>query len=400
MAAIPPHLVTGKDEYVTVARKVSRFLAGHKHIRRGICLINAGRLDEAIEQFREAQQLGNGSSTLSGLLASCLNVQGVPATAAPHWNSHLASASNVPASHAPVIRKALGLADEGKHQEAITVLRDAIAINAEDAELHVQLGLLLTTIEDYEEAELRFTQALSIDRDHSEALVNLAMCCGMRKAPGEAISHLQRAQSRRPFDARIGMLLALAMKASRQKGQSPRIQATMPSATELADAESVAELSKIIERDPDFVDAFLSLQLNTVDQEVFAVLLKTLELALERQPEHAELHYHCGRVLLRLGRQDDAISENERAVQLDPKFTRALIELGRLYQATDHTDNALHRLEQAVAQGADYADVHFLLGNLYRKEGRLGMARKAYHRALKINHRFEPAQQALAELLI
>jgi len=277
-------------------------------------------------------------------------------------------------------------------------LRDGIREDPESAEVHFQLGTLLAALEQYDEAELRFTQALSIDRDHAEALVSLAMCRGVRNAPSEAVTYLQRAQARRPHDARIGLLLAQAAKAIHQRGQVVGVRADIPAQEPMADQRGIEDLSRVIEAEPDFVDAFLSIPVGEVDEHVFAMLLKTLELALERQPEHAELHYHCGRVLDRLGRREDAICQNERAVQIDPKFTRALIELGKLYGKTDRSDDATSRLEQAVAAGADYADVHYLLGNLYRDRGQLNRARSAYRRALTINERYEAAQKALQAL--
>jgi tetratricopeptide (TPR) repeat protein len=164
------------------------------------------------------------------------------------------------------------------------------------------------------------------------------------------------------------------------------------------DLRGIEELSRIIEIDPDFVDAFLSIPAGDLDEQVFAMLLRTLEAALERQPEHAELHYHCGRVLQRLGRNEAAIDENEKAVRIDPMFTRALIELGRLYHQTDRRDDATTRLEQAIEAGAEYADVYYLLGNLYRDKGEITLARSAYRRALDINTGYEEARQALAAL--
>jgi Tfp pilus assembly protein PilF len=72
--------------------------------------------------------------------------------------------------------------------------------------------------------------------------------------------------------------------------------------------------------------------------------------------------------------------------------------LGKLYHQTDRCADATSRLEQAVEAGADYADVHFLLGNLYCEQGQVNRARSAYRRALTINHRYEAAQKALEAL--
>jgi tetratricopeptide (TPR) repeat protein len=172
----------------------------------------------------------------------------------------------------------------------------------------------------------------------------------------------------------------------------------MPDDDGIHDERGIEELSRVIEAEPDFVDAFLAIEDGNVNAQVFTLLLKTLLTALSRQPAQAELHYQCGRVLARLGRHEEAIRENEQAVELKPEFTRALIELGKLYHQTDRDADAATRLEQAIAAGADYADVHYLLGNLYRNQGRVGRARSAYRRALLLNDRYEAAHEALEAL--
>ena len=366
-------------------------------VRRGICLLNAGQFDEAANAFREAERLGSTDASLPAYLAACLIGQEKAEAAADKF-AELIDAGTDPSPIASQIRRALALWSGGNVVAAVEALRAAVHVNPECAELHFQLGTLLTSLEKYEEAELRFTQALTIDRDHTEAMVDLALCCGARGAPGEAVTHLQRAQARRPNDARIGLLLAQAAQAVRQQGLPVRVRARMADVDTADGRHGIDELSHLIAAEPDFVDAFLCVPVGEVDERVFATLLRTLEVALERQPEHAELHFHCGRLLERLGRRDDAIAENERAVQLDPTFTRALIELGKLYQATDRSAAAAARLEQAVHNGAEYADVYFLLGNLYRDAGQVSRARSAYRRALALNDHYEAAQAALASL--
>jgi tetratricopeptide (TPR) repeat protein len=366
-------------------------------VRRGICLLNAGKFVDAAEAFDRARQLGSTDRSLPAYIAGGLLGQGDSDAAADQFAQ---IGRHFPADITNQIRHALCLRSAGRTEEAIEVLRCAVRERPECAELHYQLGTLLAGDERFEEAELRFTQAVSIDREHASALVSLALCCGVRQGPAEALTHLQRAQNLRPHDAHVGWLLAQAAAAVQQQGLCVRMKAAISSDENAADPRGIAELSRIIEAEPDFVDAFLSIPAGQVDDAVFAMLLSTLRVALERQPEHAELHYHCGRVLDRLGRRGDAIDENERAVELDPTFIRALIELGKLYHATDRAADATTRLEQAIRSGAEYADVYFLLGNLYRDQGRVGQAKTAYVHALAINASFEAAQKALAELVV
>ncbi len=374
---------------------LQRHFETSREVRRGICLLNAGEHDQAAEAFSHAASLGCSDRSLPSYLAACHLGRGQPGVAA---ETLAKEAGDKPAKTDLQIRHALAQWASGQREEAISSLRESIRLNPECAELHFQLGTRLSTLERYEEAELRFTQALNIDSDHTEALVSLALCCGVRGTPDEGLEPLQRAQAQKPHDPRIGLLLAQAAKAVRQKGHAFRMRAAMPEDEVVADRRGTKELARVSEADPDFVDAFLSLPAGLVGERIFGMLLQTLEVALEHQPEHAELHYHCGRVLERLGRNGDAIDRAERAVAIDARFTRALIELGKLYQKTDRTADATARLEQAIAAGAEYADVYYLLGNLYHRDGHATRARTAYQRALLINEDYTAARKALEAL--
>ncbi len=364
-------------------------------VRRGVCLLNAGQYDQAEAAFARAAQSGYTEQPLASYLAACLLGQNKPRRAAEQF-AKLADDSDT--ETASRIRYALACWSAGESDEALDALREGIRSNPEDAELHFQLGTLLSAQERYDEAELRFTQAINIDRRHSEACVSLALCYGTRNNSAEAVSYLRRAQAVKPWDARIALLLTQAAKAARQQGLSTRTQAQMPSSDDDNNEQGLEELSQVMVSEPDFVDALLALSDEKVDTRVFDLLLTAIRTALRRHPAHAELHYHCGRLLARLGRCDDAIAENEQAVDIQPTFIRALIELAKLYQQTDRTSDAATRLEQAITAGAEYADVYYLLGNLYRKQGYVGRARSAYKRALLINERYEAAVQALETL--
>ncbi len=372
----------------------ARFKAAD-HVRRGVCLLNAERFDEAMAEFNAAGQINSPHLSLASYLAACLLGKGDPSGA----DVEFAKAElEEPGQSVHAIRRAYARHAAGLTEAAMDALREAISENTEDADLHFHLGLLLTEVNRFDEAELRFTQVVSIARDHTEAMVNLAMCCGVRSAPGDAVQHLLRAQFIRPNDPKIGLLLAQAIKAARQQGISVRARAAMVPDDDSFDSEGIQELATVIEAEPDFVDAFLSIPAGAVNDRVYSLLVQTLQVALSRQPEQAELHYHCGRLLDRLGRREDAIVENELAVQIDPNCIRALIELAKLYQQTDRAADATIRLEQAVKAGAEYADVYYLLGNLYRDQGNVIKARSAYRRALLLNQRYEAAQQALSAL--
>jgi len=372
-------------------RLLQKYYEGKHQLRRGLCLLAAGRYDQAIRALDVAAKANPQSLSLSTYLAAAYVGKGRFGRAAAHFQKNI---SREPANVLHRVRHALALWKAGRSDRAIASLREGISHNLESAELHFQLGTVLASADQTEEAELRFTQAIAINKHHAEAMVELGLCYGARGDVREAVCWLKRAQTHDPGDARTALLLTHAVKAA-EGTEGEALPVTMPPETTVENDTAIDELSSTIESEPGFVEAFLSLDPKEVNAEVFAVLATTINRALERCPEHADLHYHCGCVLDRLGRTRDAITSVERAVKLRPRFIKALIQLARLYRQTNRHADACRRLEDAIRLGAEYADVYCTLGNLYRDSGMVERAREAYRRALRINPQYAEAEHAL-----
>lgn len=155
-----------------------------ERVRRGVCLLNAAQYEEAIAELDAGQDVPHNVDPLKSYLATCM---GDPTKTGPRDNS--------------IIR-----------------LREAIAADPESPVLHFRLGALLIDAGRLDEAELRFTQVLSISRDHVEAIVCLALVHQRRGESGQSVSLLQRAQAIRPGDPRIALLLARAAKECKKQG--------------------------------------------------------------------------------------------------------------------------------------------------------------------------------------
>ncbi|MCP4593584.1 MAG: tetratricopeptide repeat protein [bacterium] len=372
-------------------RLLQQYYEGRDQLRRGLCFLAAGRYDQSIKAFNAAARANPESLSLPTLLAAAFSGKGQFSAAADRLEKLVA---REPANVLYRIRHALARWKDGKTDECIASLRQGIAHNLESAELHFQLATVLASINETEEAELRFTQALTIERRHAEALIGLAMCHGARGDPTEAVRYLRRAQAENPSDARTALLLSHALLAAGEDTPCP-VRVVMPSPGDAEDDAALDELSTLLEAEPDFVEAFLALESADVNPEVFILLAATLDRALERSPEHADLHYHCGCVLSRLGRTDEAIAAIERAIGLRPQSAKALIQLAKLYRQGDRHADACERLEEAIRLGAEYADVYYLLGNVYRDDGQVERARQAYQHALGINPQYTEALRAL-----
>lgn len=376
-------------------RNIRAFFESDNLTRRGLCLLNAGRVDEAEAAFTRAMELAPANSNVARTIIAAYRQRGDAARA--ETTAEIAM-RNLPGDVDARIRRAWMACDRGRPEAGIELLRAGLAEDPECAELHLQLGIMLAGQDQFEEAELRFVQVTAINRRRFEGWLNLALAQGALGRSVDAYRSLQRAQRLRPSDPTVALLMTQAFRAARQENPTVRLSATFPADATPACPSDIEELSRIAQDDPDFIDALLSISVSEGQTAYYRLLLETLEHALARCPERAELHHHCGRVLERLGKVDRAIECGQRAVQCDPRCVRALVDLARWYRQAARDDDALRSLERIVAAGFEYADVYYQIGSLHQQRGEVEKAASAYRRALTINPHYGAAREALGAL--
>lgn len=380
---------------------LSRFYLGQAHHQIALDHFVHRRFKEAAGQFERAAELNPFGGGVERFLAACYVKTGRLDRAVERLKSLLA---RDPDDIDTRVRLALSLWKTARASTAMQTLTEGIVRRPDNAELHYQLGVMYAAREAYAQAEACFRRAASFDGRHVGALERLAQCCSVRGDHAGALESLQLAHALDPEDPRIGF--QLSMLAQGVPGTAPVVEGkddlgdgqaspAFHRPTRLPDQAAIERLGGIIVNEPDFVSAFLDLPASDVDQEVFSILAATLERALAEHPEYADLHYHCGAVYRRLGREAAAIEHAERAVRINPRFINALILLAELYAQTDRWLDGVGRLEEAIRQGADYPDVHYMVGQLHHRAGQVGPARDAFKRALMLKSDFQPARDAL-----
>lgn len=104
----------------------------------------------------------------------------------------------------------------------------------------------------------------------------------------------------------------------------------------------------------------------------------------------AEILIAYGRYLLSLGRTEEAIEKDRRALEMNPKFREAHYELAKGLDHQGDFKNATLEGERALtlqAAGITDAQIHFLLANLYRKLNQPDLAKEHLEK-------FQAAQQS------
>jgi tetratricopeptide (TPR) repeat protein len=106
------------------------------------------------------------------------------------------------------------------------------------------------------------------------------------------------------------------------------------------------------------------------DTKALELYQQAEDLSLQKSPQSASILVAYGRFLLSLGRSQDSIEKDRRAVAADPNSRDAHYELAKGLDREGDFKNAALEGERALTQpelGTSDAQIHFLLANLYRK---------------------------------
>lgn len=281
----------------------------------------------------------------------------------------------------------------GRHDQAIPLLKELLAEDAQSAEAHMLLGVAFrsrATPELIGEAQAELRQALALDPRLHWARFALARIYLDLGRYGRAREELEEGLKGLPDQP---LFLSLLAEAHRLLGDPQRALELAGRALELAPSLSLARLQL----------ARASLDLDRPEEA-----LRQLEPALHAEPMLPEILQTLGELYLRAGRPQDATQVLQKAIALDPSSAKGRVELARAYLRQNDVDKALDQLEGVFPEGSEMlssayfqeleAEVYFLTGEANRMKGRKDEARQAYRRAIEIDPAHQEARQRLTDL--
>ncbi|MCH7591233.1 MAG: tetratricopeptide repeat protein [Planctomycetes bacterium] len=143
-----------------------------------------------------------------------------------------------------------------------------------------------------------------------------------------------------------------------------------------------------------YVDAFhrLGLVHSLLGERDLAV--EALARAVELKPEDSILRNNLGFEYILCERWAEANDELSAAIEFDPGFARAHINLGIVQSRMQRFDLALASFRTALPE----ADAHYNLGLMYRGQGRYAEATVSFERVLDIDPEFAAAWKQLRQV--
>jgi tetratricopeptide (TPR) repeat protein len=139
--------------------------------------------------------------------------------------------------------------------------------------------------------------------------------------------------------------------------------------------------------------------------------VRELEEAVALAPDFADLHHLLGLALGMTGARERAVASFQRALQLNPHYVEARMNLAIVYNDLGRYDEALHEFRAEQPRDPDHgnlspdvraylAESHVLLGDAYRNLGLHVDAAQEYRKALKVAPQFLDIKNRLGAVYV
>ncbi len=180
------------------------------HFNLGAALQSTGRLDEAINYYRQALRIKPDDAVARNSLGTALQTGGKLEEAINEYRQALRIQPDYANAHYNLGTSLLLL---GQGREAAEHFRETLRLGQEDADVYNDLGTALAMDGDLSQAAAQFEKALSLAPAHANAHYNLGRVFAMRGRLAEAAAQFEQVLSGNPQNADahndLGEVLAL-----------------------------------------------------------------------------------------------------------------------------------------------------------------------------------------------
>jgi tetratricopeptide (TPR) repeat protein len=407
-------------------------LAAHRDL--GNALAQEDKLDEALEQFAQAEALAPHDYQLKAQLAQLYAAKG-------QFSQALSTLQAIPPSHLPVEAipvKAASLLAIGHATEAEPLIAQAKASPATQVDLaevflnsklpdpalrclaiagespkqrtaryYALKGKALQAKGETQAALRAFHEGLTLDPKSTDLLAASAELEAGQKNHAQALAGLKQAHANNPDS--LPILRQLVVEAVRAGDQKTALDAasalseksSRPEDLYLAGAAllelnaSGADtlLEKYVASQPKDPKGWLGLGIAYVQRKRYPDAQGALQHSLQLDPTSAEANYQLGLASKAEGNTQAAISYFQRAVELQPKHANALLTLGNLYLQTGDLQKGREVLERAETLDPNNLETEYDLGLILSKLGQSELAREHMDKYRKLKEASPPAEQ-------
>ncbi len=299
-----------------------------------------------------------------------------------------------------LVDKAMALTQEGKPDEALPLLDEALAADAAYWPGWLHRGYARAHATRFEEAVSDWEKALELEPKLPMKLQTSAQAAAHRKLTESSLEQFRWELTLAPENARLNLLYGRAQRvfgrlsqALESLGQvSPHDPAHLD-ALELAarilrqlgqNEQALKTWQKVLQSRPDSVEVNYELGSLAHKSNALALALRHLEKVVTLKSEHLPALLALGEIYLKQGRHDLAEDRLQKVLRLQPDNPSALAGLAGCRQEQYLFDEALGYYKRAVEADPKNPELHFRLGFLALQLGNLEAAVSALEKGLEL----------------
>lgn len=273
------------------------------------------------------------------------------------------------------------LAGEKQYRAAQLELERADSLQPETFEILYNLGQVYLRLKQYSKAELILNRALKQKPDSAQAMYLLAQVYNDESRSVDALDLLARAHKLAPENADVIFLLArIGMSQNFFEDAIPLLESGLkvaPQRTDLLSAlgesyfmsgktdRAIEEFTKLIQVEPSARSyTFMGLSYRHLGR--FDEARKYFEEGLKRDPKNAACLFNIGFIEERQGNSTAAEKKFDQALQSNPDFSDALLELANLRTKDKKLPEAAELLRKYVKVSRDPATGYYKLAMVER----------------------------------
>lgn len=393
-------LKTAQSKFEAVTRLAPSAEQGHGAL--GAVLVREGQWSAGTRELERALALKPDDASAQMNLAMTYAQTGAAAKAIPLFakldEAAKAERHALPSSVLATYARALNAT--GQPAAAAAKMREAVAQDSRNPELHDELGSLYAQDRNWREAEREFSEAIHLKDDFALAHLHLGYVYSAEQN-GNAISEWIKAYQLSPTNPQIALTAGKALAdAGQDKEAVPILEravkleprsaaAAFQLATVLQRVNRVPEatqlLKRVVEAEPKNADALTNLGMALSQAHQAKEGVSFLQRAIALKPKDATTHQDLAAAYIQINQIEDAIAELKTAIALSPNKPQLHYDLGAAYKLQDDAADAISELEKAAKLNPDGYEAPYVLGQLYMQTARYPEAAQQLERSLKLH---------------
>ncbi len=267
---------------------------------------------------------------------------------------------------------------QGKQQDALIALQNAVKNAPDSAPAHYYLGIAYWQTGSLGQANSEFQEAVKVSPGFPLALRGLAQLSLAQNHPSEAQVYAQELVQKFPADVNDRMLLGEIFL---REGRTPPAEEQFLAASQLAPNQAAVHLNlgqvyyaekkwtqaekefeTAISLDPSNPDAIVCLRGFLVARQQAPKAIALAQQFVDAHPDNAQGHMILGALQFNSKNTSAAQAEFERAIQIDPKNVQGYLRMGGVYREKNQTDAAIGQYQKALELQPRSAPVDHLCG--------------------------------------